>query len=298
LAGLRDPVVLGRMDHNGHGLFNGANVISPVSKIRAAELESIMAEDSFEIRMLSAGERGLVVEMGNVISPAVNTRVQRLGRQIARKRLEGVIEVVATYRSLLVYFDPLTVSRTHLAGTIRRMIASEAGRETAEEEKVRIVQVPVCYGGEFGPDLEYVAQHNRLSTQEVITIHSSKPYLVYMLGFTPGFPYLGGMSEKIATPRLEKPRTRIPRGSVGIAGAQTGLYPIESPGGWRLIGRTPLNPFSPDAAHPFLFAAGDYLRFLPISPREYHHIRRDVEAGSFSPDVLTVSPGEVNDQNR
>ena len=116
-----------------------------------------------------------------------------------------------------------------------------------------------------------------------------------MLGFTPGFPYLGGMSDKIATPRLEKPRAKIPRGSVGIAGAQTGLYPIESPGGWRLIGRTPLNPFFPGAANPFLFAAGDYLRFLPISPEEYHHIRRDVEAGLFSPDIRTLSLEDVSD---
>ncbi|MGA2404761.1 MAG: 5-oxoprolinase subunit PxpB, partial [Syntrophobacteraceae bacterium] len=236
-----------------------------------------------EVRMLSAGERGLVVEMGNLISPQVNARVRRLARRINQKSIAGVIEVVPTYRSLLVYFDPFNMSRSDLIEAIQQMLASEEGLEAAEKERVRVVHVPVCYGGEFGPDLDHVAQHNGLSIEEVITIHSSKPYLVYMLGFTPGFPYLGGMSEKIATPRLEKPRSKIPQGSVGIAGAQTGLYPIESPGGWRLIGRTPLNPFVPDAANPFLFAAGDYLRFVPISPEEYHHIRRDVETGLFTP---------------
>jgi inhibitor of KinA len=245
--------------------------------------------------MLPAGERGLVVEMGNLISPSVNARVQRLAKRLSQRTLEGVIEVVPTYRSLLVYFDPLTVSRSHLIEAIHQMIPSEAGPETGEKEGVRVVRVPVCYGGEFGPDLDYVGQHNGLSVDEVIAIHSSKPYLVYMLGFTPGFPYLGGMSDKIATPRLEQPRARIPQGSVGIAGAQTGLYPVESPGGWRLIGRTPLHPFVPGAANPFLFAAGDYLRFLPISLEEYHQIRHDVEAGLFTPNIRIASLEDVSD---
>ena len=254
-----------------------------------------MADRLPEVRMLSAGERGLVVEMGNLISPEVNARVQRLARRISQRNVEGVIEIVPTYRSLLVYFDPLSIGRSALAEAIWQMLASEADVETAEKEGVRVVRVPVCYGGEFGPDLDYVAQHNRLSVEEVITIHSSKPYLVYMLGFTPGFPYLGGMSDKIAAPRLEKPRAKIPQGSVGIAGAQTGLYPIESPGGWRLIGRTPLKPFLPGAANPFLFAAGDYLRFIPISPEEYHRIRREVETGAYRPDTHTVSVESVSD---
>lgn len=245
--------------------------------------------------MLAAGERGLVVEMGNLISPSVNARVQRLAKRLSRRTLEGVIEVVPTYRSLLVTFDPLRVSRSHLIETIHQMIPSEMNPEAGETEGVRVVHVPVCYGGEFGPDLDYVGQHNGLSVDQVIAIHSSKPYLVYMLGFTPGFPYLGGMSDQIATPRLEQPRAKIPQGSVGIAGSQTGLYPVESPGGWRLIGRTPLNPFVPGAVNPFLFSAGDYLRFLPISPQEYHQIRQDVEAGLFTPNIRTASLEDVSD---
>lgn len=244
--------------------------------------------------MLPAGERGLVVEMGNLISPQVNARVQRLAQRLSRRNLGGVIEVVPTYCSLLVYFDPLTLERSQLGEVIERMIAAETIPDADQKQEVRVVHVPVCYGGEFGPDLEYVGQHNGLSQEEVIAIHSSKPYLVYMLGFTPGFPYLGGMAEKIATPRLEKPRAKIPQGSVGIAGAQTGLYPVESPGGWRLIGRTPLNPFVPNAANPFLFSAGDYLRFIPISPDEYHALKREVEAGLFAPNVCSSILEEVS----
>lgn len=248
-----------------------------------------LPEHPSEIRMLKAGERGLVVEIGKVISPQVNAGVQRLAKRLSRKNLEGVLEIVPTYRSLLVCFDPLLLSRSDLVAAIARMLVSEMEPETGEEKMVRVVQIPVCYGGEHGPDLDYVARYHELSTDEVVAIHSSRPYLVYMLGFTPGFPYLGGMSDRIATPRLEEPRTKVAQGSVGIAGAQTGLYPIESPGGWRIIGRTPLKPFQPGAAHPFLFSAGDYLQFNPIAPDRYRLIGREVDAGSYVPEVLMVS---------
>jgi inhibitor of KinA len=244
-----------------------------------------MAGGSLKIRMLPAGEQGLVVEFGNVIAPRVNARVRRLAGKIRQSKPEGVIEVVPTYRSVLVYFDPLRLARSDLSRMIERLLAVEKEVDEGGKEKVRVIRVPVCYGGEFGPDLEHVARHNGLSVDEVVAIHSSRPYLVYMLGFTPGFAYLGGMSPKIATPRLEEPRTKIPQGSVGIADKQTGLYPIESPGGWRLIGRTPLKPFSPGSANPFLFAAGDYLQFVPISAGEFETIGRQVQAGSYASQV-------------
>ena len=133
----------------------------------------------------------------------------------------------------------------------------------------RTVSIPVCYGGEFGPDLEYVARHNNLTTDEVIHIHSSGEYLVYMIGFAPGFPFLGGLSPKIATPRRPSPRATIPAGSVGIAGMQTGVYPIETPGGWQLIGRTPQKLFLPNENPPSLLQAGDVVKFCPISFQEY-----------------------------
>lgn len=244
-----------------------------------------MAGGSAGIRMLRAGEQGLVVEFGNVISPQVNARVRRLATKIARSKVEGVMELVTTYRSLLVYFDPLRLARSDLSRMIERLLAVEEEVDKGGTDKVRLIRVPVCYGGEFGPDLDDVAQHNGLSVEDVVAIHSSRPYLVYMLGFTPGFPYLGGMSPKIAMPRLEKPRTKIPRGSVGIADKQTGFYPIESPGGWRLIGRTPLKPFSPRSARPFLFAAGDYLQFVPVSAEEFETIGRQLQAGSYAPQI-------------
>ena len=144
-----------------------------------------------------------------------------------------------------------------------------------------VLEIPVLYGGEMGPDLPFVAEHAGLSEEEVIRIHSSTEYLIYMLGFTPGFTYLGGMSEKIATPRLKQPRVKIPAGSVGIAGTQTGVYPIDSPGGWQLIGRTPVKMYDPDRETPILPEAGQYIKFYPVTQEEYDAIRKEVDAGTF-----------------
>ena len=169
-----------------------------------------------------------------------------------------------TYRSLLVHYDPLRLGYddvVHLVGEQLQRVGEVPLPES------RVVEVPTLYGGESGPDIAFVAEHNGLSVEEVIRIHSSVDYTVYMLGFTPGFPYLGGMSAAIATPRLETPRPRVPAGSVGLAGQQTGVYPIESPGGWRIIGRTPLVLFDPQRDPPALLAAGDRVRFVPVSER-------------------------------
>jgi len=167
-------------------------------------------------------------------------------------------------------------------------LASSAASDTA-----RIITIPVSYGGEFGPDLEFVAKHNSITEDEVVAIHTSIPYLVYMLGFAPGFPYLGGMSERIATPRLASPRVKIPAGSVGIAGKQTGIYPLESPGGWQLIGRTPLTLFDPLAKNPFVFAAGDYLQFTAIKMDEYVALKEQVASGNYAPVARSVARKEA-----
>jgi inhibitor of KinA len=235
-----------------------------------------------DVNILKAGDCGLVVDFGNLIDPAVNARVHRLARAIAQALPELASELVPTYRSLMVYFNPLQTRREALEARIRELLQGMA-EATGQAEQATVVEIPVCYGGEYGPDLAHVAEHNGLGVEEVITIHTSKPYLVYMLGFTPGFPYLGGMSERIATPRLAQPRVAIPAGSVGIAGSQTGIYPIESPGGWQLIGRTPLRVFNPQAANPFLFAAGEYLRFAAIDAGSFQAIQRDVEQGRYTP---------------
>lgn len=244
-----------------------------------------------DVRVLTAGEQGIVVEFGSAIDPDINRRVHQLSRELDGKKSLGIIEAVPTYRSLLVYFDPLRISRETLTQEIQQLIQSQGNCQIKAAE-ARVISIPVCYGGEFGEDLPFVAKHNNLTEQEVIDIHTSVPYLVYMLGFTPGFPYLGGMSEKIATPRLEKPRTKIPAGSVGIAGSQTGFYPIESPGGWQLIGRTPVKAFDPAAANPFLFAAGDYLKFEAISENEYEVIKKSVDAGEYKPVIGMLKGGD------
>jgi inhibitor of KinA len=233
-----------------------------------------------KVRMLAAGEQGLVIEFGDAIDPAVNARVHRLAHAISLCPIEGILESVPTYRSLFVSFDPLVVARGNLVAEIgRRIEGIEAGREPVPAGKV--VELPVCYGGEFGPDMDFVARQNGLSPEEVVAIHSSVLYLVYMLGFTPGFPYLGGMSSRLATPRLSSPRGKVPAGAVGIAGDQTGVYPVESPGGWRLIGRTPLRLFDLDAEDPFLLAAGNLVRFHPVDEEEFWGYRQVEEIRAF-----------------
>ncbi|MDU4959475.1 MAG: 5-oxoprolinase subunit PxpB [Sporomusaceae bacterium] len=238
-----------------------------------------------DIRFLQAGDQGLVVEMGSEINSHLNRRIHSLTRALSKQLPSGILEVIPTYRSLLIYFDPLQIGRLALISLVEGLLADETTAQfQPQEAAVHVVRIPVCYGGEFGPDIDFVAQHNALSRDEVIAIHTSVPYQVYMLGFTPGFPYLGGMSEKIAAPRLESPRLRIPAGSVGIAGSQTGFYPQESPGGWRLIGRTPINGFDAAGPRPFAFAAGDYLQFTAITADEFYAIRRQVEAGAYTPE--------------
>ena len=216
------------------------------------------------IRLLPQGEGGITVELGDAIDLAVNARVHALARAVARRLRSQVLEVVPSYASLLVIFDPLAVPRARLARRLEALAREITGAVT--EPPRRVVQVPVCYGGELGPDLAEVARAVGLSAAEVIARHSAPVYRVYLLGFTPGFPYLGGMDPRLACPRLPSPRLRVPAGSVAIAGAQTGVYSVESPGGWRILGRTPLRLFDPDARarRPFLLAPGDGLRFVPV----------------------------------
>ena len=166
--------------------------------------------------------------------------------------------------------------------------------ETAEGEEVTLVEIPTLYNDEVGPDLSYVAEHNKLSKEEVIKIHTGTDYLVYMLGFMPGFTYLGGMSEKIATPRLESPRLQIYPGSVGIAGKQTGMYPSMSPGGWRIIGRTPLKLYNPDSDTPVYISSGDYVRYVSISEEEYNDILKKVENNEYKLNIRKIKRGELN----
>ena len=226
-----------------------------------------------------AGDQAIVVELGDDISPETNRRVRDLTVAVDAAALAGVYDLMPTYRSLLIYYDPLTIS---YSGLREKLEALEENLNEASLDSPQVVQIPTLYGGDHGPDLEFVAQNASISTGEVVDIHSGTDYLVYMMGFSPGFPYLGGLSEKLHTPRLQTPRTAIPAGSVGIAESQTGVYPVSSPGGWRLIGRTPVKMFDQDKEPPSLLAAGDYIRFVPLADEEeYLDIQIRVESGDY-----------------
>lgn len=211
-----------------------------------------------------AGDSAIAIIFGNEIDENVNKKVHAVAEAIEEAAPEWLIEVVPTYTSVYIYYDSLKISYSEVLEAVKPFLSAEP-----REEKKRIIEIPVAYGGEFGPDIEFVAEYNGLTVEEVIEIHSKPLYRVYMLGFLPGFAYLGGMDERIATPRLEKPRLKVPAGSVGIAGKQTGWYAIESPGGWRLIGRTPLKTFDPSKSPPSIVMPGDYVKFKPISEEEF-----------------------------
>lgn len=229
-----------------------------------------MSEGLYErARFRTAGDRGLLVEYGDAIDPVINHKVRAMAIALGKEPPEGVLEVIPTYRSLLILYDPLLTTSSRLE---KDLLALEERLPEIQIPPPEMVEIPVCYGGEYGPDLESVAQSHGLSSEEVIRIHSEPTYQVYMIGFTPGFPFLGRLPEVLHTPRHKTPRTRVPAGSVGIANDQTGIYPIESPGGWQLIGRTPLKIFDPQRPNPFLLKAGDLVKFKPITPDEYRRL--------------------------
>lgn len=215
---------------------------------------------------LPLGDSAVVVRLGQEIEPASQRSVRQFMRALEADSVPGLIECVPAFTSVTVFYNALDTSYENLVHHLQR-VHQQSVEEISEAPKV--VEVPVCYGGAYGPDLAFVAEHNGLSESEVIRIHASAPYLVYMIGFAPGFPYLGGVPPTIATPRRKSPRLSIPPGSVGIAGTQTGVYPISTPGGWQLIGRTPLSLFQPQHNPPTLLNSGDLVQFLPISKAQY-----------------------------
>jgi KipI family sensor histidine kinase inhibitor len=221
-------------------------------------------------RIVPAGDSALIVEFEERIDPAVNARTIACAEAVQAANVSGVRDVVPTFRSVAIYFDPLKTD----SDALMERVAHEAEHAAAPTAAaVPLLRIPVCYGGELGPDLPGVAAFARLAEDEVIRIHSGATYRVFMLGFVPGFAYLGLVDERIAMPRHSTPRVRVPIGSVGIAGVQTGIYPAETPGGWQLIGRTPLKPFDAARSEPFLLKAGDSVRFYPIDRAEYDQCR-------------------------
>lgn len=240
-----------------------------------------------EIKILTAGDSSLLIEFGNEISTEINQKITATVQLMKEQHIEGVVDIIPAFCSLLINYDPRVIRYDELKGRMKDLlkmdIKTEAGRK-------RVYEIPVCYGGEYGPDLENIAKHAGISEEEVIQIHSSKDYLIYMLGFLPGFTYLGGLDERIHTPRLANPRLKISAGSVGIGGSQTGIYPMDSPGGWQLMGMTPVKTYDPDRKVPILVEAGDYIRFVPVNEEEYLRIKELVEKNEYE---CVVHEGEV-----
>jgi len=233
-------------------------------------------------RILSAGESHLIVEFGQTIDLAQNALVHRLARQLGEHPLVGLQETVPSYASLLIAYDPLVLPRESLIAHCTELMRAEGGLPQKRRE---VVEVPVLYGGEWGADLDAVAERVGLTRDEVIEIHASGTYTVYMIGFMPGYPYLGGLDPRLSLPRLSTPRTKVPAGTVAIAELQAGIYPVESPGGWHLLGRTPLKLYRPTCSPPVLLRAGQGVRFRPVGRVEYFHILERVAWDDYTPVV-------------
>lgn len=230
------------------------------------------------------GESAVIVRFGDKILPEIHQKISAFTDFLEKNPFPGLLEYVPSFTAVTIFYDPLVVRQQwqnlpempapKISVSFDRVKSflqkSLQGLTGISDHKPQLVEIPVCYGGELGPDLEYVAEYHKITPEEVIRIHSEAEYLVYMIGFAPGFPYLGGLSKKIATPRRATPRTVIPKGSVGIAGDQTGAYPIETPGGWQLIGQTPLELFRPESDPPILLKSGNIVKFIPITIEEYH----------------------------
>ena len=219
-----------------------------------------------DYRVVPAGDSAIFVEFEERIDPGVNARTIAFAEAIQSAHLAGVRDVVPTYRSTAIYYDPLRTDGGALLACVQREAVRSTPAPAAASAPLRI---PVCYGGELGPDLPAVAAYAKADEEEVIRLHAAAIYRVFMLGFVAGFAYLGIVDGRIAMPRRSTPRVRVPTGSVGIGGIQTGVYPAETPGGWQLIGRTPVKPFDPARDDPFLMKAGDSVQFYPIERREY-----------------------------
>jgi len=242
-------------------------------------------------RYLRFGDRALIVEFGNAISPEISAKVRGMYVAVLNSDLKGIRALLPTYRSLVVEYSPEQMRYGEMTDALQ---ALETNLGTMDLPEPNLLIVPTLYGGEGGPDMQTVVEKSGLSEQDVIAVHSGTDYLIYMLGFTPGFPYLGGMDARLETPRLASPRVKIPGGSVGIAGKQTGMYSMDSPGGWQLIGHTPIKVYDPLRAEPILYRAGDYIRFAPIDRAEYDKISAAVADGTYQYQIAPVKGGGKN----
>jgi inhibitor of KinA len=241
------------------------------TRIRAFEFSYPCREVVKAMKIIPASDSSVLVVFGDAISPVRHERVIAMFRGFQARKDPRIRNLHPAYASLLIDFDPLRMTHDELTSAVEQLATS--GDAAVGKGGGNVINIPVCYDVEFGPDLLDVAQHGGVSAQEVVRLHSLPTYLVYFLGFSPGFVYLGGLPEALHTPRLTTPRPSIAGGSVGIAGSQTGIYPVDSPGGWRLVGRTPLRMFDPEAAPPTRLQPGDRIRFAPIDRTTFDEFR-------------------------
>ena len=247
-------------------------------------MASVQNHNGPELRTLAGGDTAFVVEFGSTIDRALNAQVMALHRAIAAAKLPGIVETLPTFRSLMVFYDPLATTRAKLEPQVLALAAGKSERAAAG----KLWRLPVCYDGELAPDLAEVAERTKMSVEQVIDLHEGATYFAYVLGFMPGFAYLGGLPKQLDLPRRKEPRVRVPQNSVAIAGEMTAIYPWESPGGWHLIGRTPIALFDLRRAQPILWGAGDEVRFTRIDRATHDRIATQVADGSFDHAALEV----------
>ncbi len=233
--------------------------------------------------IIPIGDMALQILYKEPASDNLQRQIQQTTKHIEQMNIPGVVELVPAFQSITVYYNPIITTYHCLFAQVAEICEKHSTEQSTTSKE--IIVIPTCYDGE---DLENVARRNGLSTEEVTSIHSSVDYLVYMIGFLPGFPYLKGLPATLSTPRLATPRLKVPKGAVGIGGDQTGVYPLESPGGWNLIGRTPVPLFDPERQNPFLLKAGDYLRFTQISAQEYREIENLVKENQYKVEVKKI----------
>jgi len=232
-------------------------------------------------------ENSITIYIGDEINEDTNKKLVHLKNELEKMEIDGVSEIVISYTSLIIYYDIFKTTGKDVENVLKKVDLAKLEKRSL---KYNLVEIPVCYGGEYGPDLA-LFDDNGLSPEEVIELHSNTEYLVYMLGFMPGFPYLGGLDERLFKDRLDNPRTRIPAGSVGIGGKQTGMYPFTSPGGWNLLGRTPIPLFDENREPQILYEAGDRIIYRAIDEKEYKQLQQQVEDDDYE---VKITSREAN----
>ncbi|UOE92378.1 5-oxoprolinase subunit PxpB [Alkalihalobacillus sp. LMS39] len=248
--------------------------------------------DTIRPQCVPFGDQAIRISFGDNISFSVHKNILHFCSELERRQIKGIVEWVPTYHSVTIYYDPVVYTYDEINFIVEELYEKS---KTTTLSNARFVTIPVLYDEEVGPDLQKVAQFHQLPLEKIIEIHSSRLYLVFMIGFTPGFPYLGGMDEAIAIPRLETPRILVQAGSVGIAGNQTGIYSVDSPGGWHIIGRTPVPLFEMKKNPPVLLKAGDFLLFAPITKQEFNSIEEQVKQKKYKPLIKTIDEGEIDE---